>query len=167
MHTLKEEIELIVTELCECWTHKDLQAIRGLWDTDQAGPHLMPQEKDQPILSWPSFDDYLITAEARLHRCSMRFWDLNVKPLGSNHAAAIYQMHWNGKIRGFEKPIGIDSRVSAVFHFRHGRWLICHYVEAPPAPMLHMQRSYAAAVDPDFLNQGDPSVAPVRNYEPK
>lgn len=84
MHTLDEEIELIVTELCECWTHKDLQAIRGLWDTDQAGPHLMPQEKDQPILSWPSFDDYLVTAEARLHRCSMRFWDLNVKPLGSD-----------------------------------------------------------------------------------
>jgi len=154
MHSLDEEIEVVVKELCECWNCKDLQAIRALWDREQAAPHLMPQEKDQPIVSWPAFDDYLTTAEARLVRCSMRFWDLNVKPLGADHAAALYQMHWNGEIHGFDMPIGIDSRVSAVFHRRDDGWLICHYVEAPPAPMLHMQRAYAAAVDPDFLTAG-------------
>ncbi|MEE8305622.1 MAG: nuclear transport factor 2 family protein [Gammaproteobacteria bacterium] len=167
MHNPATEIELLVTELCECWNRKDLQAIRALWDTEQATPHLMPQEKDQPIVSWPAFDEYLSEAQARLLRCSMRFWDLNVKPLGPDHAAALYQMHWNGEIRGFAKSLGIDSRVSAVFHRREDRWLICHYVEAPPAPMLHLQRSYAAAVDPDFLNRDHPAVAPPFTHEPK
>ena len=160
MQSLQQQIELCLAELCECWNRKDLQAIRDLWDTDQAAPHFMPQEKHQPIVAWAAFDDYLTTAEARLRRCSMRFWGLNVKPLGAAHAAALYQMHWNGEILGFDAPVGIDSRVSAVFHRRYDRWLICHYVEAPPAPMLHLQRAYAAAVDPDFLATGGDSRRP-------
>ncbi len=154
MQKLEKEIGGVLRQLCECWNRKDLRGVRALWDADQVAPHLVPQEKDQPIVSWPAFDEYLSSAQARLRRCSMRFWDLHVKPLGRAHAAALYQMHWNGEIRGFELPVGIDSRVSAVFHRRRDRWLICHYVEAPPAPLLHIQRYYAASVDPEFLTGG-------------
>ncbi len=155
MASLEREIRVVLNELCACWNRKDLRAIRALWDADEAAPHLMPQERTQPILTWAAFDDYLRTAEARLRRCSMRFGNLNVKRLGAAHAAALYEMHWNGEIRGLDLPMGIDSRVSVVFHRKRERWLICHYVEAPPAPMLHLQKCYAAAVDPDFLAKSD------------
>jgi len=83
-------------------------------------------------------------------RCSMRVWDVHAKQLAPDLAVALYQMHWNGEIKGFDHLVGIDSRVTAVFRRRGERWLICHYVEAPAAPMLHLQKYYAGNVDDDF-----------------
>jgi ketosteroid isomerase-like protein len=80
----------------------------------------------------------------------MRWWDLHCKRLAPDLAVALYQMHWNGDITGFDGLVGVDSRVTAVFRRRGDRWLLCHYVEAPAAPMLHLMKYYALAVDPGF-----------------
>ena len=106
----------------------------------------------QPIIGWEALNTYYTNAKQRLVRCSMRTWDLKAKSVADNLAVALYQMHWNGEIKGFSHLFGIDSRVTALFRQRQGHWMICHYVEAPAAPMLHLQKYYVQSVDPGFAS---------------
>lgn len=147
-----KEISSALTELCSCWNRLDQPAIRHLWDSEESEPYFLPQEIKEPIIGWDALEDYYKTAQARLVRCSMRTWDIHAKRLAPDLAVSLYQMHWNGEIKGFDHLFGIDSRVTAVFRQRDERWLICHYVEASAAPMLHLQKYYASNVDPDFLS---------------
>jgi hypothetical protein len=148
--TLASDIGGVLDELCACWNTLDLPAIEKLWDAGEAQPYALPQEMRQALVGWPALRGYWTSAAARLRRASMRWWDLHVKPLGPDLAVALYQMHWNGDIVGFDGVVGVDSRVTAVFRRRRDRWLLCHYVEAPAAPMLHLMRYYAQSVDPEF-----------------
>lgn len=145
-------VNTTLTALCACWTRLDQPAIRDLWDPEEAEPYFLPQEIMEPIIGWNDLTSYYTNAKARLVRCSMRVWDINVKLVGPDLAVALYQMHWNGEIKGFDHLFDIDSRVTALFRKRGDRWLICHYVEAPAAPMLHLQKYYASNVDTDFLS---------------
>ncbi len=138
--------------LCECWNRMDQPAIQELWDPEEAEPYFLPQEIKEPIIGWDKLAAYYANAKTRLDRCSMRVWDVNAKLAGPDLVVALYQMHWNGQIKGFDHLFGIDSRVTALFRKRDERWLICHYVEAPAAPMLHLQKYYASNVDQDFLS---------------
>jgi hypothetical protein len=138
--------------LCECWNRMDQPAIQELWDPEETEPYFLPQEIKEPIIGWDNLASYYANAKSRLDRCSMRVWDVNAKLAGPDLAVALHQMHWNGEIKGFDHLFGIDSRVTALFRKRDERWLICHYVEAPAAPMLHLQKYYASNVDQDFLS---------------
>jgi ketosteroid isomerase-like protein len=153
---LQAQVGQSLDRLCACWGSLDLAAIEQLWDPLEPTPYALPQEFRQPVIGWPALRDYWTQAAARLRRASMRWWDLHCKPLGPDLAVVLYQMHWNGDIKGFDGLVGVDSRVTAVFRRRDGRWLICHYVEAPAAPMLHLMKYYAASVDPAFAGGAAP-----------
>ena len=88
--------------------------------------------------------------ERTISRLSMRIWDLKAKPLGPDLAVAVYRMHWNGDVTAYGTALGGENRVTALFRRRNDRWYLCHYVEAPLAPMLYMQRLYALDVDAEF-----------------
>ncbi|MFO1455300.1 MAG: nuclear transport factor 2 family protein [Steroidobacteraceae bacterium] len=150
MTPLESELAGVLDDLCRRWTALALPTIEELWDPDEAVPYALPQEIRAPVIGWPALRDYWTRGAARLRRASMRWWDLHAKPLGPDLAVALYQMHWNGDIVGFDGLVGIDSRVTAVFRRRGGHWRICHYVEAPAAPMLHLMKYYAQSVDDGF-----------------
>ena len=152
MTELNAQIESTLHTLCSYWNALNQPQIPELWDGEEDTPFCLPQEMPQPIIGWDALNTYYTNAKERLVRCSMRTWDLNVKLVSEDLAVALYQMHWNGEIKGFNHLFGIDSRVTALFRKRHDQWLICHYVEAPAAPMLHLQKYYAQSVDTDFAD---------------
>jgi ketosteroid isomerase-like protein len=166
MTELHDDVSALLNRLCDCWTRLSLPEIADLWDRDDPGIFLLPQEIEHPLVGWPALEDYLARAQARLHAASMRVRNLNVRPLAPGMAVALYEMHWNGLIKGMARPMGVDSRATAVFRRRPDGWRICHYVEAPVAFMLHLQQRYHAAVDADFLariekeRSGGPPAAP-------
>lgn len=154
MAALQQEIESVLADLCGCWNRMDQPAIADLWDPNEPEPYALPQEINDPLIGWEQLRAYYRKAKARLVRCSMRTWDVHAKLLAPDLAVALYRMHWNGEITGFDHLFGIDSRVTVTFRKcgepLKGRWMICHYVEAPAAPMLHLQKYYALSVDDDF-----------------
>jgi ketosteroid isomerase-like protein len=147
---LHAEVGAVLDRLCDCWGRLQLLAIEELWDPLEATPYALPQEFRQPVIGWSALRAYWIQGAARLERASMRWWDLHCKRLAPELAVALYQMHWNGDIKGFDGLVGIDSRVTAVLRRRADGWRICHYVEAPAAPMLHLMKYYADSVDAGF-----------------
>ena len=150
---LVTEITAVLTRLCACWNRLEPQAIAELWDPEEAEPFLLPQEIEQPLVGWEALRGYLRRAGARLDAASMRVWNVNVKLVAPDLAVALYEMHWNGLIRGVVRPRGVDSRATVLFRRRGETWRICHYVEAPISPSLHLQHRYLDAVDADFLER--------------
>ena len=152
MAYITEDITDVLNTLCALWTRMNQPQILDLWNKQELHPYLLPQEKGEPIIGSDSLQAYYRQVNERLVRCFMRVWNINAKLLSEGLAVALYQMHWNGEIKGFDYLFGIDSRVTAIFRNRGPDWLICHYVEAPAAPMLRLQKYYGAMVDPDFIN---------------
>ncbi len=150
MTTLTSEIETVLTALCGCWNRRELGGIHALWDAEEEAPYMLAQEMETPAIGWPAFNAHWVKAEARLKRCSMRIWDVHAKQIGLDLAVALYKFHWNGDIVGFDHPVGIDSRATAIFRRRNDSWKFIHYVEAQSAPLLHMQRYYLMNVDESF-----------------
>ena len=151
MEPIVDEVAPTLNALCACWNNLDQPAIQNLWDPKEAEPYFLPQEIKEPIIGWDKLTTYYATAQARLVRCSMRIWDVHANLLSPGLAVALYQMHWNGELKSVDHLFGIDSRVTALLRNRDDQWMICHYVEAPAAPMLHLQKYYASNVDSDFL----------------
>lgn len=150
MTATTKEIEAVLAELCRLWTTMNQPTICDLWDDQEAEPYALPQEKEAPIIGWDELRAYYTQARDRLVRCSMRVANMRAKPIGDGLVVALYDMHWNGEIKGFDHLFGIDSRVTAIFRNRGDGWRLCHYIEAPAAPMLHLQKYYSAMVDDDF-----------------
>lgn len=150
MTTLTLEIETVLSALCGCWNRRELGGIHALWDPDEPTPYLLPQELAEPVIGSPAFHAHWAKAEARLKRCSMRIWDVHAKLVAPDLALALYKFHWNGEIIGFDHPVGIDSRATALFRRRNDAWRFIHYVEAQSAPLLHVQRYYLMNVDESF-----------------
>lgn len=148
---LTADIEAAVARLCQCWNRVALADIEALWDADEELPYCLPQELEAPLIGWDGLRMYWHKAAARLNAAQMRTWNFNVKLAAPGLAVALYEMHWNGAIRGFHRPVGIYARVTALFRAKANGWHICHYVEAPLSFTLQLQLRNAAQADADFL----------------
>ncbi len=150
---LTTEIADVLAQLCACWTRLDLRAIADLWDADEPEIFFLPQEIEVPLVGHAALLEYLERAQLRLQAASMRTWNVNVRALAPDLAVALYEMHWNGLLHGVPRPMGVDSRATAIFRRRGHIWRIVHYVEAPSAFGLRLQQTYLAAADADFLQR--------------
>ncbi len=148
-----DEIARVLTRLCDCWTRLDLMAITELWDLNDPEIVIMPQEIEQPLVGEKGLRNYLTRSQARLHAASMRFWNLRVRSLAPDLAGALYEMHWNGQIGAVARPLGSDTRVTAIFRRRKDQWRFTQYIEAPVTISVRVQQAYLDAVDADFLKR--------------
>ena len=145
------EIEDLLAALTMRWNGLELQRIRELWDPDEQEPYYLPEESEDPLIGWDAIEAYWRKTQATISRLSMRTWDVQAKLIGPDLAVALYQMHWNGEVEGYPKPMGGDNRVTALFRKTPAGWRFFHYVEAPLAPMIYFRRLYELDADEDFV----------------
>lgn len=151
MSSPAQEIESVLKSLTERWNALELQRIRDLWDPDEAEPYYLPEESENALIGWEAIEAYWRQTQATITRLSMRTWDVQAKVIAPDVAVALYQMHWNGEVEGYPKPLGGDNRVTALFRNKEDGWRFFHYVEAPLAPMIYFRRLYELDADPDFV----------------
>ena len=150
----------LLARLCTAWSTLALADIEALWDAGEALPIMLPQELERPLVGWEELRLYWTKAAVRLEAASMRTRDLIVHPIADNLALVVYVMHWNGAIRGFVRPIGVEARVSAVIRDTPRGWRFIHYAEAPLSFSLQLQQRNALQADADFIARTghDPDV---------
>lgn len=150
----------LLQRLCACWEALDLGGIEGLWDAHEARPTMLPQELERPLVGWDELRLYWHKAAKRLDAASMRIGNVIVQPLTPDLAVLLYDMHWNGAIRGFARPVGVEARVSAIIRRTAQGWRFVHYVEAPLSFTLQLQQRNALQADPEFVRRAglDPNV---------
>ena len=150
MQTLTEELDAVLARVVTAWNALDFEALEKLWDEQESRPFYLPEEAPQALTSWPALRAYWQQTRRLTRALSMRTWDLDAKLLAEDLAVAMWQMHWNADVNGYERPVGGDNRVTAIFRRRSGEWRFVHYVEAPLAPILYLKRHYERDVDPEF-----------------
>ena len=150
MQTIDDEIREVLERVVAAWNRLDFDALAELWDADEERPFYLPEESPAALTSWEAIRTYWSGTRRVTRALSMRIWDVQAKTIGDDLAVALWQMHWNADVAGYERPVGGDNRVTATFRRRGGVWRFIHYVEAPLAPILYVRRHYERDVDPEF-----------------
>ncbi|HSN72084.1 MAG TPA: nuclear transport factor 2 family protein [Steroidobacteraceae bacterium] len=150
MNDLEHELAELLEQVVAAWNRLDFAALEALWDPDESRPFYLPEEAPSALTSWEALREYWTGTRRVTRALSMRVWNLEAKPIAADLAVALWQMHWNADVEGYERPVGGDNRVTAIFRRRGDRWRFIHYVEAPLAPILYLKRFYERDVDPDF-----------------
>jgi hypothetical protein len=150
MQTLSEDVAVVLDRLVAAWNALDFEALEQLWDAGESQPFYLPEEAPNALTTWSALRGYWQQTRRVTRALSMRTWDLQTKPIADDLAVALWQMHWNASVEGYERPVGGDNRVTAIFRRRGPDWRFIHYVEAPLAPILYMKRHYERDVDPAF-----------------
>ncbi len=150
------ELERELAEVLRCyealWDKQDASLITALWDQDDPEPFYLAEEQDDWRVGWDDVKDYLgppgrnKTSEAM----RMRFHGIQAKLLAPDLAFASFWIRFDAKMNFLPKPIGNDSRASAVFRKKPAGWRLVAWTEAPQSPLLYMQKLYEMNVHPQF-----------------
>ncbi|MDG2242974.1 MAG: nuclear transport factor 2 family protein [Rhodospirillaceae bacterium] len=153
MSELQTELEELLSDFRDRWCRLKPTELRDLWDPDEANPFYIAEEVPDPMYGWDVIEPYWQAAEELLLKFSIRTQDLKSKQLSDSHVVMNFIMHWNGLIKGMEEaPLGLDVRVSAVVKRTTKGWRFCHYVESPLGAFPYLKATYAANVDPGFMD---------------
>ena len=151
MTPLETEIDAVLARYYERFGAMDFAAAREAWDGDDPQPTYLAEEIDDFLRDWPAIEAYWAASQAAMSRLSSRHWDVRARQLAPDLAAATWRLHWNAQVVGQDQPVGGDLRVTGTFRRVARGWRLCHYVEAPLAPIIYVRRLYQQQVDADFL----------------
>ena len=142
MDNILQDLEITIEKYRECWSRLDFDGLRQLWDPDEAEPTYLPEESAVALFGWQQIEKYWSTTRATTRSIRIETWGMRARLIAPNLATAVYEMRWLGEFSGYPRPIGGDTRVTAVFRRSGGAWRFIHYVEAPLAPIAYFKRFY-------------------------
>jgi hypothetical protein len=154
MSPLEQEIHALAGRYYERFGAMDFAAMRELWDPAEAEPTYLAEEIGEFLHDFGAIEAYWAATRAGISRLASRHWNVRAHLIAPDLASATWHMHWNALIVGREKPVGGDVRVTATLRRVAQGWRLIHYVEAPMAPILYVQKLYEQQVDPDFHGDG-------------
>lgn len=146
-HPEQAAVEALLADLAARWSRNELMSIRELWHPDDDAPLYQPEEVEAPLTSWDAVFDYWQKTAESIISFEMRTWDLHVKTLAPDLLNVWYRMYWRGEIRGYDKPIGGENRVTATLQRTPDGWRYRQLTEAPIAPILYMRWLYEKAAE--------------------
>lgn len=142
MNKVVQDIEKTIEQYRSCWTRLDFAGLKQLWDAEEGAPCYLPEEAPQALSGWAEIEDYWTRTRSVTRSIAVETSSLRVQPLGPDLVVALFGMRWVGEFAGYARPIGGDTRVSAIFRRRGDAWKFIHYVEAPLAPIAYFRRFY-------------------------
>lgn len=142
MDTLIQDIENTLEQYRACWSRLDFAGLRALWDTLEPEPTYLPEESASALFGWEQIETYWTATRAATRSIRIETWGLRARLIAPDLATAVYAMRWLGEFAGYARPIGGDTRVTAIFRRAAGGWRFIHYVEAPLAPIAYFRRCY-------------------------
>jgi SnoaL-like domain len=142
MNNVRQDIENTILKLASAWSRRDPAALAELWDEWEAAPIYVAEELVQPLRSHAAIRDYWTRTLQAAGFVSVEIANVEVQPLQAGLAAALFDLRWIGSFRGYEQPIGGDTRVTTILRSRGQGWRLIHYVEAPLAPIVYLRGLY-------------------------
>lgn len=149
---LEQELEALFRAYEDLWDKQDASEVIALWDQDDPEPFYLAEEQDDWRVGWDKLKEYWgppgrnKTSEAM----RMRFHGIQAKYLASDLAFASFWIRFDTKMNFLPKPIGNDSRASAVFRKKLEGWRLVAWTEAPQSPIVYVQKLYEMNVHPEF-----------------
>ncbi len=121
---LEQELETVFRAYEELWDKQDASEVIALWDLDYPEPFYLAEEQDDWRVGWDRLKDYWGPPgrNKASETMRMRFHSIQAKLLAPDLAFASFWIRFDTKMKFLPKPIGNDSRASAVFRKKSQGW---------------------------------------------
>ncbi|MCB2109217.1 MAG: nuclear transport factor 2 family protein [Rhodobacteraceae bacterium] len=149
--SLHDEIKAVLDDYIAKWNVYDIPGMKALWDSDEAEPIYVAEERD-PIIGWQAMETYW-GGGAKTSTHLIKYSDLMARKAADDVAHAFYRLHWNVYIPGgaYPRPIGNSVRVTSLLRKKPAGWRLFHHIEAPEASIIQLRKAHERAVDPELF----------------
>jgi len=142
MSDLRAELQAIFDAVASCFETNDFERLATMWDEDDPHPFYLAEEHETLVASWPELRAYWAATTTINLGCTARWEVVAAKPVGDDHAAAMFTLDWKIHVAGQAEPYGGFCRGQALFRRGADGWLFRTYVEAPLAPITYLRKLY-------------------------
>jgi len=153
MTAIHDEVADVLNRYVAHWNDWEMDAVRALWDPDEAEP-IYVAEETPPMIGWDALARYWKVSEPRRSEHYIALTDLIVREIAPGVAHAFYMLSWNVYIynnRLYPKPIGGSVRATTLLRKKSEGWRLFHHIEAPLASLLQLKEAHEKNVDPALL----------------
>ncbi len=150
MSDLKDDIGTLLDRYVAHWNAWEMDAVRGLWDPDEAEP-IYVAEESPALVGWDALALYWQVSEPCRSEHLIRLSDLRVRAIAPDVAHAFYTLSWNVFIynnRLYPRPIGGTVRATTLLRRKSDGWRLFHHIEAPLASLIQLKDAHEKNVDP-------------------
>lgn len=126
----------------EAWSQRNTGELIKLWDSQDEVSSYLPAEHEHRLVGSDPIKKYLTDTVQRFETIRMRSRLVHPRRLNQDLGSIFAIVDWALRETATAQPIGGTIRVSAVLRQRKQRWHICHYAEAPLAPIVELRQFY-------------------------
>jgi hypothetical protein len=135
-----------IVDACEgfwrSWCDRDIHGLIQRWDMDDPDSSYLPADSVQRHIGATAITAYLTRQVQTFPLIRMGSRLLRPRRLGDDLGAAFAVVDWARQGSDGSAPLGGRVRIVAVLRRRGDQWRLCHYAEAPLAPLVALRQFY-------------------------
>jgi len=126
----------------QAWSECDVKQLVSLWDMSDGSCSYLPAESSARLVGPAAISDWFAATTAEFATIRMRPKVVHPRRLNSHLGALFAEIDWLLCRSKAATPIGGSIRISAVMRSTQDGWRLCHYAEAPLAPIVELRHFY-------------------------
>lgn len=148
---LTAEIAAFLKAYEALWDRQEPAGLIALWDQDDPEPFYLAEEQDEWRIGWEQVRNYWNPDGPKVAEAiRMRFDNVRARWLAPELAFAKFWIRFDTKMVFMPRPIGTDTRASAILRRKPEGWRLVTWAESPQSPILYMQKLYEKNTKPGF-----------------
>lgn len=139
-----QAVESALRAFWSAWAARDTEELLGLWDSDDPSCSYLPAGSDERLWGADAVQTYFNATVTRTRLVRARPRSVYPRLLNPELGSAFAELDWARRSDSSARAVGGTLRVAAVLRYRdYGTgWRLCHYAEAPLAPIIELRRFY-------------------------
>ncbi len=135
-------IEKTAASFWNAWSDRNAENLVGLWDMGDDGCSYLPAESPTRLVGPAAVESWFSGTTAAFATICMRPTAVYPRRLNPDLGGLFAEIDWLMCRDNTAMAIGGSIRISAVMRLTDEGWRICHYAEAPLAPIVELRRFY-------------------------
>jgi hypothetical protein len=142
MDALRDELQALFDAVGACFGANEFDRLRTLWDPEDEQPFYLAEEHDTLVADRAALEAYWAITREVNGGCEARWRVEAAKPIGPDHASAMFTLEWRIHVRGLPRRYGGACRGQALLRRTDAGWRFRSYAEAPLAPITYLKKLY-------------------------
>ena len=126
----------------QAWCERDSAGLVGAWDMDDEAGSYLPADEPHKLVGAAAVRGYMTMQLQRFALIRMRPQQVCPRRLKDDLGTVFAVLDWARQSGEGLAPVGGTLRISAVLRRRADHWRVCHYAEAPLAPLVELRSFY-------------------------
>ena len=140
-------VAAVLEAFWRAWSDRSVDGLTGLWDCEDPSCSYLAASLPKRLVGTEAIVGWFGSVVTRYSAVSMRPKTVYPRRLNANLGVAFAEVDWSLGLES-QRAVGGSIRISAVARESGQGWRLCHYAEAPLAPIVELRGFYQkVAVD--------------------